>query len=118
MTLIEDTTMLWDEYCLIRLSIQYRVRAIPLVWRVLRHSSKWGGIKNWQTLAQRLKALRPHTERLSVPRIIHEGLPIFFSQVLSSVRFEVYQGMLKRAAFLGSNRVISAVSGRPRQCLY
>jgi hypothetical protein len=30
-TLIEDTTMLWDEYCLIRLSIQYRGRAIPLV---------------------------------------------------------------------------------------
>ncbi len=57
MTLIEDTTMLWDEYCLIRLSIQYRGRAIPLVWRVLRHSS-------------------------------------------SSVGFEVYQGMLKRAARL------------------
>jgi len=57
MTLIEDTTMLWDEYCLIRLSIQYRGRAIPLVWRVLHHGS-------------------------------------------SSVRFEVYQGMLKRAARL------------------
>jgi hypothetical protein len=56
-TLIEDTTMLWDEYCLIRLSIQYRGRAIPLVWRVLRHGS-------------------------------------------SSVRFEVYQLMLKRAARL------------------
>ncbi len=38
-TLIEDTTMLWDEFCLIRLSIQYRGRAIPLTWRVLRHSS-------------------------------------------------------------------------------
>jgi hypothetical protein len=56
-TLIEDTTMLWDEYCLIRLSIQYRGRAIPLVWRVLRHGS-------------------------------------------SSVRFDVYQRMLKRAARL------------------
>ena len=56
-SLIEDTTMLWDEYCLIRLSIQYRGRAIPLVWRVLRHGS-------------------------------------------SSVCFEVYQGMLKRAARL------------------
>lgn len=52
--LIEDTTMLWNEFCLIRVSIQYRGRAIPLVWRVLRHRS-------------------------------------------SSVRFEVYQGMLKRA---------------------
>lgn len=56
-TLIEDTTMLWDEFCLIRLSIQYRGRAIPLIWRVLRHGS-------------------------------------------SSVRFEVYQLMLKQAARL------------------
>lgn len=31
--------MLWDEFCLIRLSIQYRGRAIPLIWQVLRHSS-------------------------------------------------------------------------------
>lgn len=54
-TLIEDTTMLWDEFCLVRLSIQYRGRAIPLIWRVLRHGS-------------------------------------------SSVRFEVYQLMLKQAA--------------------
>lgn len=56
-TLIEDTTMLWDELCLIRLSIQYRGRAVPLIWRVLRHGS-------------------------------------------SSVRFEVYQALLKRAARL------------------
>lgn len=56
-TLIEDTSMLWDEYCLIRLSVQYRGRAIPLVWRVIRHGS-------------------------------------------SSVRFEVYQAMLKRATRL------------------
>lgn len=56
-TLIEDTSMLWDEYCLIRLSLQYRGRAVPIVWRVIRHGS-------------------------------------------SSVRFEVYQAMLKRAARL------------------
>jgi hypothetical protein len=56
-TLIEDTSLLWDEYCLIRLSVQYRGRGIPLVWRVIHHGS-------------------------------------------SSVSFEVYQGMLKRATRL------------------
>lgn len=56
-TLIEDTSMLWDEYCLIQLSVQYRGRAVPLIWRVIRHGS-------------------------------------------SSVRFEVYQAMLKRASRL------------------
>ena len=54
---IEDTSMLWDEYCLIRLSLQYRGRAVPIVWRVIRHGS-------------------------------------------SSVRFSVYQSMLKRSARL------------------
>ena len=49
--------MLWDKYCLIRLSVQYRGRAVPLVWRVVQHHS-------------------------------------------SSVRFSVYQAMLKRAAKL------------------
>lgn len=55
--LIEDTSLLWNEYCLVRLSVQYRGRAIPLVWRVLRHKS-------------------------------------------TSIRFDVHQAMLKRAARL------------------
>ncbi len=29
-TLIEDTSMLWNEYCLIRLALQYRGRAVPI----------------------------------------------------------------------------------------
>lgn len=34
-----DTSMLWNAYCLIRLSLIYRGRAIPLVWRVIEHPS-------------------------------------------------------------------------------
>jgi len=34
-----DTSMLWDEFCLIRLSIIYRGRAVPLAWRVIKHGS-------------------------------------------------------------------------------
>ena len=34
-----DTSMLWDTYCLIRLSVIYRGRAVPLVWCVLKHGS-------------------------------------------------------------------------------
>lgn len=37
-TLIEDTSLLWDEYCLIRLSVQYRGRAIP---RFVACDSTW-----------------------------------------------------------------------------
>lgn len=58
-TLIEDTTMLWDEYCLIRLSIQYRGRAIPLVWRVIRHRSSSVEFAAYQSMLKRAARLIP-----------------------------------------------------------
>ncbi len=58
-TLIEDTSMLWDEYCLIRLSVQYRGRAIPLVWRVIRHGSSSVGFEVYQAMLKRASCLIP-----------------------------------------------------------
>jgi Transposase DDE domain len=34
-----DTSLLWNQYCLIRLSVVYRGRAVPVVWEVLKHGS-------------------------------------------------------------------------------
>ena len=34
-----NTSMLWNTYCLVRLSLVYRGRAIPTVWTVLKHGS-------------------------------------------------------------------------------
>lgn len=34
-----DTSMYWDEYCLVRLAVVYRGRALPIVWRVLERRS-------------------------------------------------------------------------------
>ena len=34
-----DTSVLWTKYCLIRIALIYRGRAVPLVWQVLEHSS-------------------------------------------------------------------------------
>jgi hypothetical protein len=34
-----DTSMLWNTYCLIRIAVIYRGRAVPLVWTVLEHGS-------------------------------------------------------------------------------
>ena len=34
-----DTSMLWNRYCIVQLSLIYRGRAIPLVWIVLEHGS-------------------------------------------------------------------------------
>lgn len=58
-TLIEDTSMLWDEYCLIRLSVQYRGRAVPLVWRVIRHGSSAVGVEVYQAMLKRASGLIP-----------------------------------------------------------
>jgi hypothetical protein len=58
-TLIEDTSMLWNEYCLIRLSVQYRGRAIPLVWRVIRHGSSSVRFEVYQTMLKRAVRLVP-----------------------------------------------------------
>ncbi len=35
-----DTSLFWDEYCLVRLSVIHRGRALPLVWRVMKHESE------------------------------------------------------------------------------
>jgi len=34
-----DTSLLWNQYCLIRLSVVYRGRAVPVVWEVIDHGS-------------------------------------------------------------------------------
>jgi Transposase DDE domain len=34
-----DTSMLWNQYCVIRLSLVYRGRAVPVVWEVIEHGS-------------------------------------------------------------------------------
>ncbi|WP_204150054.1 hypothetical protein [Leptolyngbya sp. CCY15150] len=34
-----DTSMYWQEYCLVRLAVVYRGRALPVVWRVLKRRS-------------------------------------------------------------------------------
>lgn len=58
-TLIEDTSMLWDRYCLIRLSVQYRGRAVPLVWRVIRHRSSSVQFSVYQAMLNRAAKLLP-----------------------------------------------------------
>lgn len=34
-----DTSMLWGRYCIVRISVIYRGRAVPLVWTVREHGS-------------------------------------------------------------------------------
>jgi hypothetical protein len=59
-----DTSMLWDEYCLIRICVHLG-RAIPLGWRVVKHNSSSVKLATYQDLLKRVAKLTP-----SQPKII------------------------------------------------
>jgi hypothetical protein len=52
-----DTSMLWGKYCLIRLSVVYRGRAVPLVWTVLAHRSSAVAFEMYKTLLNKAAQL-------------------------------------------------------------
>jgi hypothetical protein len=54
-----DTSMLWEKYCMIRLSLVYRGRAIPLVWQVIEHGSSSVSLCAYQALLAQAAQLLP-----------------------------------------------------------
>jgi hypothetical protein len=54
-----DTSMLWDEFCLVRIAVVYRGRAVPLVWKVLKHGSSSVAYEVYQDLLLQVAALLP-----------------------------------------------------------
>jgi len=52
-----DTSMLWEKYCIVRISIVYRGRAIPLVWKVLEHPSSTVAFEMYKDLLNRAAQL-------------------------------------------------------------
>lgn len=47
-----DTSLLFEEYCLIRVSVVYRGRAVPVVWKVLQHRSSTVSYETYEYLLQ------------------------------------------------------------------
>jgi len=54
-----DTSMLWEQFCLVRISVVYRGRAIPLVWKVLKHSSSSVAYEVYKDLLSQAAELLP-----------------------------------------------------------
>lgn len=54
-----DTSMLWEQYCIIRISVIYRGRAIPLVWTVIEHGSSSVAFATYRTLLDKALSLIP-----------------------------------------------------------
>jgi hypothetical protein len=54
-----DTSLLWDAYCLVRISLVYRGRAVPIVWTVLEHASSSVAYEVYKELLEKAAALLP-----------------------------------------------------------
>jgi Transposase DDE domain len=55
-----DTTVLWDRFCMIHLSVVCCGRAVPLLWRVLEHSSATVAFEEYQPVLRRARWLLRH----------------------------------------------------------
>jgi hypothetical protein len=51
--------MLWITYCLVRISLVYRGRAIPLVWTVLEHPSRSVAYNVYNAMLEQVAARLP-----------------------------------------------------------
>ena len=52
-----DTSMLWNTYCMIRVSIVYRGRAIPLAWDVIQHNSSTVAFNTYKKVLKQAKEI-------------------------------------------------------------
>lgn len=59
-----DTSVLWEQYCLIRVAIIYRGRAIPLAWEVIEHGSSSVAFARYRLLLDKAQALLPLGSRV------------------------------------------------------
>lgn len=54
-----DTSMLWDRFCHIRISVIYRGRAVPLIWKTIEHGSSSVSFESYQPLLKKAAKLLP-----------------------------------------------------------
>jgi hypothetical protein len=54
-----DTTTLWDEYCVVRISVIYRGRAVPIVWQALERGSSSVAYEIYRNLLDKVAMLLP-----------------------------------------------------------
>ncbi len=54
-----DTTMFWNSFCQMRLSVIYRGRAVPILWKTIKHGSSTVAFAEYRELLQEAKKLLP-----------------------------------------------------------
>ena len=59
-----DTSQLWEEYCMIRLCVVHRGRALPLCWRVIKHRSSSVKLDSYREMFKRAAKLLPENVKV------------------------------------------------------
>ena len=54
-----DTSMLWDRFCHIRISVIYRGRAVPMIWKTIEHGSSTVSFESYSDLLEKAEKLLP-----------------------------------------------------------
>jgi hypothetical protein len=77
--LVLDTSMLYDQFCCVRISMIYMNRAIPVAWRVLKHNSSSVKYEQYAYLLEQAPKLLPKEVKIFFP-----GRPRFCMQGLDA----------------------------------
>ncbi len=59
-----DTSLLWNRFCVIRLSLVFRGRAVPLIWRTIEHASSTVAFEEYRALLDQAATLLPRTSQV------------------------------------------------------
>ena len=59
-----DTSLFWDKYCLIRLAVVHRGRALPVVWRVIEHDSASISFADYQEMVRQAQPRLPESAKV------------------------------------------------------
>jgi len=96
-----DTSQLWECFVIIRISLIYRGRAVPLVWRVIASGSATVGYEEYETLLERADDLLPQDAQvlfLADRGFVHLELWRKLSQLSWYFRIRVKQATLVQHA--------------------
>ena len=59
-----DTSLFWEEYCLVRLCVIHRGRALPVVWRVIEHESASVSFADYQEMIKQAQGRLPQSVKV------------------------------------------------------
>ena len=58
-----DTSLFWEQYCLVRVAVVHRGRTLPVAWRVLAHGSAAVSFEDYRIVMQRASRFSLFTPR-------------------------------------------------------